>query len=325
MRTNMGFNRENYARIKEEYDGKYLRAAEAARLRRAEVHATVPEICEIDRQLSATGIKIFEASMRGDKAAIDSIGEQNAKLLSQRAELLVKNGYTPDYTEIKYECEECGDTGVVDNRMCRCMKKKLVEAGFESSGMADLIKRQRFDNFSLDYYRQSKESHARMSAIYKVLVKYAEDFQTESAGNIAMFGGTGLGKTHLSSALAGVIIEKGNDVYYTSATNMFADFEQKRFGNSISLDTTGDISQYFSSDLLIIDDLGTEVINQFTVSCLYNVINTRLNRKKATILSTNLTQDEFRKKYWDRIASRVFGEFTVLPFCGVDIREQKLK
>jgi len=321
----MGFNRENYARIKEEYDGKYLRAAEAARLRRAEVHVTVPEICEIDRQLSATGIKIFEASMRGDKAAIDKIGEQNAKLLAARAELLIKNGYAPDYTEIKYECEECGDTGVVDNRMCRCMKKKLVEAGFESSGMADLIKRQRFDNFSLDYYRQSKESYARMSAIYKVLVKYAEDFQTESAGNIAMFGGTGLGKTHLSSALAGVIIEKGNDVYYTSATNMFADFEQKRFGNSISLDTTGDISQYFSSDLLIIDDLGTEVINQFTVSCLYNVINTRLNRKKATILSTNLTQDEFRKKYWDRIASRVFGEFTVLPFCGVDIREQKLK
>ena len=321
----MGFNRENYARIKEEYDGKYLRAIEAARLRRAEVHATVPEICEIDRQLSATGIKIFEASMRGDKAAIDKIGEQNAKLLAARAELLIKNGYAPDYTEIKYECEECGDTGVVDNRMCRCMKKKLVEAGFESSGMADLIKRQRFDNFSLDYYRQSKESYARMSAIYKVLVKYAEDFQTESAGNIARFGGTGLGKTHLSSALAGVIIEKGNDVYYTSATNMFADFEQKRFGNSISLDTTGDISQYFSSDLLIIDDLGTEVINQFTVSCLYNVINTRLNRKKATIISTNLTQDEFRKKYWDRIASRVFGEFTVLPFCGVDIREQKLK
>jgi DNA replication protein DnaC len=321
----MGFNRENYARIKEEYDGKYLRAAEAARLRRAEVHAIVPEIREIDRQLAATGIKVFEASMRGDKQAVDRIGEENAKLMSERAELLVKNGYAADYTEIKYECEECGDTGVVDNRMCRCMKKKLIEAGFESSGMADLIKRQRFDNFSLDYYRQSKESHARMSAIYKVLVKYAEDFQTESAGNIAMFGGTGLGKTHLSSALAGVIIEKGNDVYYTSATNMFADFEQKRFGNSISLDTTGDISQYFSSDLLIIDDLGTEVINQFTVSCLYNVLNTRLNRKKATILSTNLTQDEFRKKYWDRIASRVFGEFTVLPFCGVDIREQKLK
>ena len=321
----MGFNRENYARIKEEYDGKYLRAAEAARLRRAEVHATVPEICEIDRQLSATGIKIFEASMRGDKQAIDRIGEENAKLMAARAELLVKNGYTADYTEIKYECEECGDTGVVDNRMCRCMKKKLIEAGFESSGMSDLIKRQRFDNFSLDYYRQSKDSFARMSAIYKVLYKYAEDFDTESAGNIAMFGATGLGKTHLSSAVAGVIIEKGNDVYYTSATNMFADFEQKRFGNSISLDVTGDISQYFSSDLLIIDDLGTEVINQFTVSCLYNVINTRLNRKKATILSTNLTQDEFRKKYWDRIASRVFGEFTVLPFCGVDVREQKLK
>ena len=321
----MGFNRENYRRIKEEYDGKYLRAMDAARLRRAEVHASVPEICEIDASLASTGFAVFEASMRGDSEALERINAQNVALMKKRAELLVQNGYPADYTEIKYECEECGDTGVVDNRMCRCMKKKLVEAGFESSGMADLIKKQRFDNFSLDYYKQSKDTYARMSAICNILRSYADGFRTENAGNIAMFGGTGLGKTHLSSAVAGVVIEKGNDVYYTSATNMFADFEQKRFGNSVAVDTAGDISQYFSCDLLIIDDLGTEVINQFTVSCLYNVINMRLNRKKATMISTNLSQDEFRKKYWDRIASRVFGEFTVLPFCGIDVRSQKLK
>ena len=139
-----------------------------------------------------------------------------------------------------------------------------------------------------------------------------------------MFGGTGLGKTHLSSAVAGVIIEKGNDVYYTSANNMFADFEEKRFGSSAAYDVTGDVSQYFTCDLLIIDDLGAEISNQFTVSCLYNVINTRLNHHKPTMLSTNLTQDEFKKKYWDRISSRVTGEYTVLPFCGEDIRRQKL-
>lgn len=320
----MGYNRENYKRIKEEYDGKYLRAAEAAQLRRAEVQKNVEGVADIDRLLSMTGFKIFDATLRGRRDEIDAINAENRKLNEKRAALLVSAGYPADYTEIKYECDECGDTGVVNNKICKCMRKKLIEAGFESSGMYDLIKRQNFDNFSLDYYKQSKDIFSRMSAIYSVVKKYAFEFDPEKSGNIAMFGNTGLGKTHLSSAMAGVIIEQGNDVYYTGANAMFADFEYKRFGNSADPDAEGDVDKYFSCDLLIIDDLGTEVNNQFTTSCLYNVINTRLNKKKPTVISTNLTQDEFRKRYWDRIASRVFGEYTVLPFCGTDIRAQKL-
>ena len=320
----MGFNRENYAKIKAEYDGKYLRAEEAARFRRAEVHAALPEIAEIDRTLATTGLRIFEATLARDENAIAKVKAENEELQKKRAELLEIAGFGRDYTEIKYECERCGDTGTVGQSMCICMRKKLIEAGFESSGMSDLIKKQRFDNFSLEYYKKTPENFRRMKAILEILKKYAENFDPATSGNIAMFGGTGLGKTHLSSAVAGVIIEKGNDVYYTSANNMFADFEEKRFGSSAAYDVTGDVSQYFTCDLLIIDDLGAEISNQFTVSCLYNVINTRLNHHKPTMLSTNLTQDEFKKKYWDRISSRVTGEYTVLPFCGEDIRRQKL-
>ena len=320
----MGYNRANYKRIKEEYDGKYLRATEAADFRRAEVMAVVPGVAEIEKLLSLTGFKIFDATLRGDKEELERINAENRELNSQKVALLTAAGYPADYTEVKYECSECGDTGVVDNKMCICMKKKLVEAGIESSGMSDLIKCQSFDNFSLDYYKQSKENYERMSTILAIAKKYADDFDAATSTNIAMFGGTGLGKTHLSSAMASVIIEKGNDVYYTGANSMFADFEQKRFGNSADPDAEGDIEKYFSCDLLIIDDLGTEVTNQFTTSCLYNIINTRLNRKKPVVLSTNLTKDEFKKRYWDRIASRVFGEYTILPFCGVDIRAQKL-
>lgn len=320
----MGFNRENYARIKQEYEGKYLRAQEDARFRRTEIHTLIPEIAQIDKELSMTGLEIFRATICQEKDALEAVNAKNRELLTIRAALLEGRGFAPDYTEVKYECETCGDTGVVDSKMCRCMKKRLVEAGFESSGMADLIKRQTFDNFSLDYYKGSAESYNRMSAIFAAVKKYAQEFDVETSPSVAMFGGTGLGKTHLSSAMAGVIIEGGNDVYYTSAMNMFSDFEQKRFGSSAGYDTTGDVSQYFNCDLLIIDDVGTEIANQFTVSCLYNVINTRLNKKKPTVISTNLTRDEFRKRYWDRIASRVFGEFLVLPFMGKDIREQKL-
>lgn len=321
----MSFNRENYKRIKEEYDGKYLRARDAANLRRAQIHAEIDEISKIDRELSSVGLEILQAAISGRNGEIDRIKQKNSALLEKRAQILTEAGYPADYTEIKYECQLCSDTGAVDNKMCSCMRRKLVEAGIASSGMADLIARQSFENFSLDYYKQSEKVYSTMSAIYALLSKYAENFTPETSGNIAMFGGTGLGKTHLSSAVAGKVIEKGHDVYYASALSLFADFEMRRFGNSSSASADGNINRYFDCDLLIIDDLGTEVTNQFTTSCLYDIINSRLNSKKPTIISTNLTQEEFRKRYWDRITSRVLGEYIVLPFCGTDIRSQKLR
>ena len=318
----MGFNRENYARIKQEYDGKYLRAQEAARLRRAEVHARLPEIAKIDAELSASGVRVFEASLRQDKAALDAIEAENVALNKKRASLLVEAGYSADYTEVKYECNECGDTGVVDYRMCSCMREKLVIAGLESSGMYSLIKSQTFDNFKLDYY--SGEALSRMKTILDIAKSYADSFEAGKSGSIIMMGNTGLGKTHLSSAVGGVIAKKGNDVYYTGAVDMLADFEKDHFGYDRSGDQVSETEKYFSCDLLIIDDLGTELINQFTTSSLYNLLNSRLVKGKATIINTNFSRDELRKKYQDRITSRIFGEYTVLPFLGTDIREKKI-
>lgn len=317
----MGFNKENYARIKAEYDGKYLRAAEQAQFRRAEVHARVQGVREIDAKLAMSGIQVFNASVSGDNALVEQIKADNLELQKRRSELLVAAGYPINYTEIRYECAECGDTGVVDYRMCKCLRDKLVLAGLEGSGMYELIKTQSFENFDLAYY--TGEALQRMKAILDITKNYAEKFDAESGESIIMMGNTGLGKTHLTSAIGKVIIEKGNDVYYSTAVDMLADFESERFSNNKS---EGDSTEkYFSCDLLIIDDLGTEVINQFTASCLYSVINSRLIRKKATIINTNLSREDMRKKYTDRVASRVFGEYTVLPFLGTDIREKKIR
>ncbi len=314
----MGFNRDNYKRIKEEYEGKYLIAREQASMRRTTVHLTLPEVEKLDREMSAIGLKIMYATLRGDTKELERLRGESENLRKKRAEILIQAGYPEDYTEVKYEYPLCSDTGAIDNRMCSCMRKKLVRAGIESSGMADIIDKQNFDNFSLDYYKKQPEQRL-MSAVYKRLRKYADEFDPATSGNVAMFGGTGLGKTHLSSAIAGVVIEKGYDVYYVSSVRMMSDFEQKRFGDGNGTDT----SVYFDCDLLIIDDLGVEVINQFTSSCLYEVINSRLNRHKPTIISTNLLRDDFRKRYWDRITSRVFGEYTVFPFCGDDVRNKR--
>ena len=172
----MGFSKQNYKRIKEEYEGKYLRAQEAARLRRAEVHTAIPEIAELDRELAATGFKIFDATLRGDMDRLAEVNAENASLQKQRATLMRIAGFAPDYTEIKYECEACGDTGTVDYAMCKCMRKRLVEASIESSGMSDLIKRQRFDNFDLGYYDNHPDIQKRMANIYTFLQSYAEHF-----------------------------------------------------------------------------------------------------------------------------------------------------
>ncbi len=320
--------RENpaYARIREEYATKYLIAREEADLRRAEIHLAIPEVAEIDRALGRTGLSLMEASMQGEdvQARIAAVRRTNEDLRHVRAELLTSHGYPADYTEVRYECPLCNDSGFVDTKMCICMKKKLVEAGFEASGMGNLLREQSFENFDLTYYQSDPTALRRIEQILARMRLYTETFEAGKSGNLVLFGGTGLGKTHLSSAVARGVIERGCDVFYVSAVSMLSDFERERFGNSAGGETGVGTDRYFSCDLLIIDDLGTEVNNQFTTSVLYNLINTRLNKRQSTIINTNLTQDEFRKRYWDRITSRVLGEYTVLPFLGTDVRAQKL-
>ena len=322
----MGYNQENYRRIRDEYSRKYLAVQEAATKRREEIHAILPGVREIDAQLSNVGLKIMQAAMQGGDypAALARIEAEAKELERQRAEILVKNGFPADYTEPEYECEACGDTGYVDYKMCACMRKKLILAGYESSGIGTLMQSQSFENFSLDYYKPDRMTYLLMQNNLQRAHEYARSFHPAKSENLAMFGGTGLGKTHLSTAIARVVIEGGWDVVYVSCVDMFADYEAQRFGNSTGTPTGADLSRYADCDLLIIDDLGTELSNQFTTSCLYGLLNTRLNRHLPVILSTNLETDEFRKRYWDRITSRVLGNFTIMPFKGTDIRRQKL-
>lgn len=322
----MAYNNSVYKKIYDEYKTKYLIARERAEARTAELHRALPRIALIDRELGSAGLQIFSAALSGNgyKERLAEVRAKNEALQRERAEILVANGYPADYSDVKYECSKCDDTGFVGDRMCSCMKEALVLAGIESSGFADLIREQSFDNFDLEYYRSNPNHYELMRHNIEFLKKYAESFDERSSGSILMMGGTGLGKTHLSSAVARRIIEKGKDVYYTGAIDLFSEFEAQKFRPSYLNDTNESIERYFECDLLIIDDLGTEMINQFSVSTLYNLINDRLSRKKPTIISTNLSKDEIQKKYTDRITSRMLGEYQLLFFMGTDVRAQKL-
>jgi DNA replication protein DnaC len=335
----MSFNRENYRRIRGEYETKYLRARDEAQRRRAEVEAQLPALRAVDAQLGQTGLALMKLSMEnaGDEVAreraLQELRQKNIELQALKAEILTAAGYPADYTALRYECEACSDTGYLDDgKMCDCMRKKLIAAGYASSGLGALLREQKFDNYSLQYFRGDDRVWRTMNNNFLMLRDYAEHFRAAGEENpsdsLLLMGGTGLGKTHLSTAVAGVVLNAGYDVFYTTAVGMVGEFEMQRFGNSGAagdMGTAADTSRYFDCDLLIIDDLGTEVINQFTVSALYNVINTRLSLRRPTIISTNFTQEELRRRYWDRITSRLFGEYKLLLFVGTDIRAQKVK
>lgn len=327
----MGYNKENFKRVRADFATKALRAHEEADLRREEAHRAIPALKALDDRLSELGVRIMQEAFHTDsfQKELAMLREENVRARKERELLLTGNGFPSDYTEPHYECECCCDTGFVGIKMCTCMRRALVSAGMASSGLSTLMMKQSFDNFSLDYYKGTPEEYRVMSENYRNLRAYAQNFSIESGkpmpSSLLFLGGTGLGKTHLSTSIARVVIENGYDVFYNSAVGMISDFETRRFGNGIASEGTDDTQRYVECELLIIDDLGTEVVNQFTLSCLYHVLNTRLNLGKPTIVSTNLMPKDLRKLYSDRIASRLTGEFEVVPFYGTDVRKQKLR
>lgn len=319
----MSYNKEDYVRIKAEFSTKYLAAQNRANERKLELYAKIPEVRRIDAVLSRTGLDIMGViTGGGSEKEIAELRARNEGLLKERAALLCANGYAEDYSDVHYECEACGDTGFVDTKMCACMKRALVEAGYESSGIGALIQTQSFDNFSLEYYKAGEGNVEAMQMAVSGLRRFAEDFERDTYRNYLLIGRTGLGKTHLSTAVAKTVIERGFDVLYVTAVDLFRDFEYKQFGKGLGM--KNDTDRYLGADLLIIDDLGTEMNNQFTVSCLYDVINSRINNRRSTFINTNLAFKDLESRYHERITSRLLGEYYPILFKGTDIRKQKI-
>lgn len=320
----MSYSRAVYEKVNSEYEGKRRAAEEKAELRAAALHAKLPELDEIDRKLGQTGMLIFGAAMEknGDlEGRIASIRKDTEKLRLKRAEVLKKAGYPENATDIVYECPECFDTGYRKEVMCGCMKRALARTAYESSGLGRHLLDKTFVNFSLEWYEDDKKVYNIMKNVRDYVRAYADNFDDDCRENLLFIGGTGLGKTHLAGALAKTVIDRGSGVIYESAQNIISEFEDERFDRS---NNTANPQKYLDETLLIIDDLGTEVNNQFTVASFYNIINTRINRGLPTVISTNLGAKELRQRYTDRIVSRLLGEYTLISFEGKDVRMQKL-
>ena len=295
-------------------------ALEDAEKRTQEVWARCPEIKAIDDELSRLGLSIFKAALLPDEkrqTEFNLLSDKTQMLREKKSALLLSLGYTADYTSPKYECSKCSDSGYVGHKLCDCYRAYLLKKRVQASGLGKALETQSFETVRLDLYPDSSR-HDMVEAVNSCK-KYAENFDGESGASLLIMGATGLGKTHMSSAIAKVVLEKGFSVVYESAQNLITTFERERF----SQEPNKASDRYFDCDLLIIDDLGTEVRAQTSLSYFYTLINTRLVNSKSVIISTNLTSQTLQTHYDERFVSRLWGEYDVILFKGEDIRKIK--
>ena len=325
----MPYSTELYEKTKEIIEARRLRAEADSEEKRAAFALAEPEYKKLKEEMILTVKEAVKAiSMAPDEASV-MLQQQKIKNLQAQQEikkLLLKHGLPENFLDTRYFCKNCGDTGVKDNRLCSCYIEQLKQLAFEEAGKRSPLRFSSFEDFRLDYYSEKTDPvykcspRQRMSDILNFCKEYAGDFDEDSE-NLLMCGETGLGKTHLSLAIAGEAIRKGYNVIYNSAQNIFNELEKEHFGKGV---TSGQFeAMVLECDLLLIDDLGAEFSTQFTNAALYNIINTRINQSLPTIISTNLTFEELEDKYTRRISSRLIGDYTQLKFFGSDVRQAK--
>lgn len=326
------------------YDGKLLaRARDALEKRREEnraeqrrrterVYAAAPEIREYDLQLRrqmAELVRLTVSRSKGLGESLAALREQNLELQRRRAETLAALGYGAAYLDDIYTCPKCRDSGTYQGGVCSCLEK-LYNAELTKE-LGTLLKNgdERFERFELGYYDSAPTAagispREVMQATYSGCLRFAENFPKVS-GNLLLQGGTGLGKTYLSACIARVVAEKGFSVCYDSAGAALDAFERQKFARdpAEAEAASARVRRMLSCDLMILDDLGTELPTPMSQSALYTLINTRLNEGRRTVISTNLEQEELERRYTPQICSRLEGEFIPLPFVGRDIRRMK--
>ena len=300
--------------------------------RTEEIYRRLPRVETIDRELRSTVGAIMISAFENEtdpEIALRELERKNMALQRERAELLVGAGYAYDELDEKIFCKHCEDRGFLsDGSPCRCLMAYYTkEQNRRLSKMLDLGS-QSFDTFSLDWYdnghvwpEYSTTPFKNMESILEICMGYSHRFGKRS-GNLLFTGAPGLGKTFLSACIAREVSENGFSVVYDTAAHIFQQFESGKFGrdNPFEEDPDREINRYLNCDLLIMDDLGTEMLTTFVQSAFYRVVNDRLVNGRKTILSTNLAIEEIGKRYGAAVRSRIEGEYMTLNFFGDDIR-----
>ena len=290
--------------------------------RQQEVFAKLPQIEDMGYEITALGADFAMAKMAKNEERAAQLKQQMLELEQNKKTMLVENGFAADYLDPVYTCALCQDKGFVNGKICSCLKQEIIKQRQSMLTSLSPAPKTTFEQFSLEYYpditdEQGINPRRQMQQIFNYCIKYAESFN-RSRRSILMLGSSGLGKTHLSCAIADECIKKGFVVMYASSQSMFEQFENNRY------DTQNILADILDCDLFILDDLGTEYMTAHGLSILYNIINTRMLNGAPCIFSTNLTsQKALTAKYGEKIVSRLLGSCDTLFFVGEDIRFKK--
>lgn len=305
--------------------------------RTAEVYRRIPEIEQISNRLRAQMVELTRTVMSGaadTKEKTAALREKNLDLQMRKAELLVQNGYPSDWLDELYSCKVCHDTGTLQTgKICSCVKRLYNQE--LTAELSTLLRNgdESFSNFDITLYPEEYSERFKcipreyMRKVVSSCREFADSFPNVRSG-LLLTGGPGLGKTYLSACIARVVSENGYSVYYESAVSAFRAFEDRQFSRDPESQASAEekVRHMLDCDLLILDDLGTEVVTQAVHSALYTLINSRENAGKHMIISTTLSNDELQERYTPSICSRLDGFFQKIRFAGSDIRTSgKLK
>ncbi len=309
---------ESFAKAFEEKKRKKAQREALTEAKIEEFAAKNPRYNELKNKIGAAGARLAMTAFSGNREALEEL-RLEIEGLTREMELLLENA---GVGKSAFECERCEDTGYIGGKICDCIKSEAKKIMINSLSKALPLENSRFENFDLKYYQKSDDSLAdakkRMTAILKLCKEYVLNFSAETSESLLFMGNTGLGKTHLSLAMVYELLERGFNVIYGSAYNLFSVMESEHFERH----TNENYEAAIGCELLVIDDLGGEFVSPYIQSLLYNIINTRLLSGKPTIINTNLSMGEIAERYTPRVSSRLLS-YTAKKFIGNDIRQIK--
>ena len=322
----MALSNSQYDAIMREYGRQQIENHHKLEERRQEIYARLPVVRQLEAEIAERSVACAKKLLEGDKSVLDRLKEDLKDLREQKSLIIRAAGYPDDYLELHYRCPDCRDTGLIDGRKCHCFLQAQMKLLHAQSNLEDVLERENFNALSYEYYDDTEiltqlgiTNAAYMRRVVAGCREFVRDFDKKH-DNLLFTGSTGVGKTFLTNCMARELMDDFHSVIYLTASDLFDVFSRNKFDYDNAEDMKDMYRFILDCDLLIIDDLGTELNNSFTSSRLFYCINERMNMSRSTIISTNLTLARLRDSYTDRVTSRIMSGYRIIPLYGGDIR-----
>lgn len=321
----MALSNSQYDAIMREYGKQQMENQHSQEARKKEIYQKVPAVKELEAEIAERSVACARKLLEGNQEAIYELREKLADLKEQKALLIKAAGYSDDYLELHYRCKDCRDTGWMDGHKCHCFLRAQMKLLYAQSNLERVLEQENFDHLTFQYYDNSQiipeigmTNADYMRRVVKSCMEFAQNFDSHQ-DNLLFTGSTGVGKTFLTNCIARKLMDTYHSVIYFSASDLFEVFSRNKFDYDQAEEMKDTYRYILDCDLLIIDDLGTELNNSFTSSQLFYCINERMNMNRSTIISTNLSLTQLRDSYTDRVTSRIM-RYRIIPLYGRDIR-----